>query len=224
VTPYYERDGITIYHGDCREITPSLAYDCVLADPPYGISHPTNYRARGRSNLALCADYPMVFGDDAPFNPGPWLSVPAILWGANHFGSRLPDSSGWLVWDKLRPDTLDQSRAELAWSSAHSGVRVFTHLWHGMMKASERGESYHPTQKPVALMAWCISFLPEGVILDPYMGAGPTLRAALDMGRRAIGIEIEERYCELAAKRLAQMVLPFEAPIDPEPVKEVLPA
>lgn len=114
--------------------------------------------------------------------------------------------SGWLVWDKLRPDALDQSRAELAWSSCHKGVRVFTHHWHGMMRASEHGENYHPTQKPVALMTWALSFT-DGTILDPYMGSGPVLVAAALAGRRAIGIEIEERYCEIAAKRLAQRAM-----------------
>ena len=204
--PYYERDGITIYHGDCREILPTLEADVLVTDPPYGIAHPTDYAARGRSNLAACNDYPAVYGDGEPFDPAPFLSRPAILWGANHYGSRLPDSGAWLVWDKLRPDGLDQSRAELAWSSCHKGVRVFTHLWNGMMKASERGENYHPTQKPVALMRWCLGFT-DGDIVDPFMGAGPTLIAAKDLGRKAIGIEIEERYCEIAAKRLSQEVM-----------------
>jgi len=207
MTPYYDRDGITIYHGDARDVVPALTFDVIIADPPYGIAHPTNYRERGRSNLAECRDYVPVFGDGEPFDPTPYLTHPAILWGANHYASRLADSSGWLVWDKQRPNELDQSRAELAWSSCHKGVRVFTHLWNGMMRASEHGESYHPTQKPVALMRWCIGFTPAGIILDPFMGAGPTLVAAKSVSRKAIGIEIEERYCEVAAKRLSQEVL-----------------
>ncbi len=208
--PYYERDGITIYNADSRDLIDSLQFDVIVSDPPYGIAHPTNYRERGRGKLAVCNDYAPVFEDDKPFDPTHLLKWPAILWGGNYFANKLPHSSGWLVWDKQRPDDLDQSRAELAWSNCHKGCRVFTHLWNGMMRASEHGESYHPTQKPVALMRWCLGFAPEGTVLDPYMGAGPTLVAAKSLGRKAIGIEIEERYCEIAAKRLSQSVLPLE--------------
>jgi DNA modification methylase len=215
--PYYgPKDGITIYHGDCRELIGSLDANVVVTDPPYGIAHPTDYLRRGRSNLARCSDYPKVHGDDKPFDPEPLLHFPAILWGANHYASRLPDSSGWLVWDKLRGDDLDQSRAELAWSSCHRGVRLFTHRWDGFLRQTERGENYHPTQKPVALMTWVLSFT-EGTILDPYMGSGPVLVAAALAGRRAIGIEIEEKYCEIAAKRLGQRVLDMSASNPPRP-------
>ena len=204
--PYYERDGITIYHGDSREMIRTIDANVVVTDPPYGIAHPTDYLSRGRGKLARCNDYVPVFDDDKPFDPEPLMRFPSILWGANHYADKLAPSSGWLVWDKLRPDGLDQSRAELAWSSCHKGVRVFTHHWNGMMRASEHGENYHPTQKPVALMTWALSFT-EGTILDPYMGSGPVLIAARLAGRRAIGIEIEERYCEIAAKRLQQRVM-----------------
>ena len=209
--PYYDQDGITIYHGDCREILPGLAFDVVVTDPPYGVAHPTDYLSRGRSNLGVCKDYAPVYEDDKPFDPSPLLAHPCILWGGNHYASRLPDSSGWLVWDKERPPELDQSTVELAWSNCVKGARIYHHLWHGMMRASERGESYHPTQKPVALYRWCLSLrgVPDGVVCDPYTGSGPCLVAAKESGRKAIGIEIEERYCEIAAKRLAQGVLPF---------------
>ncbi len=208
---YYEHTGITIYHGDCREILPTLAYDVVLSDPPYGIAHPTDYAKRGRDKLAACTDYVPVFEDDKPFDPSHLISKPCVLWGANHFGDKLPPSSGWLVWDKERPADLDQATGELAWSNFVKGVRIFHHLWNGMMRASEREPLVHPTQKPAALWAWVLSlrWMPEGVIVDPYMGAGSLLIAAKDAGRKAIGIEIEERYCEIAAKRLAQEVMAF---------------
>jgi hypothetical protein len=212
VKPYYEDDSVTIYHGDCRDILP---LDCgsILTDPPYGINLQTNYHTRGRAVLADCRDYPPVHGDTGPFDPSVLLSmdVPTIIWGGNYFSSSLPNVSGWLVWDKLRPEGLDQADAELAWTNCVKGVRTFHHLWHGMMRASEHGTGFHPTQKPVALMSWCIARADlQGPILDPYMGAGPALRAAKNLGRKAIGIEIEERYCEIAAKRMSQTVMALE--------------
>jgi site-specific DNA-methyltransferase (adenine-specific) len=214
LTPYYQHDGITIYHGDCREVLPTLepaSIDLVLTDPPYGIGHPTNYAERNRGVIFPCRNnYPPVFGDDQPFDPSHLLKWPCILWGANYYADRLPPVSGWLVWDKERPDTLDQSTCELAWSNFVKGVRRFRYLWNGCMRASNE-PLVHPTQKPTALMVWCLSlkWTPPGLVLDPYMGSGPIVEAAKLVGRRAIGIEIEERYCEVAAKRLAQGVLPF---------------
>lgn len=104
----------------------------------------------------------------------------------------------------------DCRAAELAWTNLCSSVRIFRHRWFGLLRDSEKGEHWHPTQKPVELMRRCIqqAKLPT-LILDPFMGSGTTLRAAKDLGRKAIGIEIEEKYCEIAAKRMAQEVLPL---------------
>lgn len=190
---------------------PTLTFGgLVLTDPPYGIAHPTNYASRGRGGLAKCRDYAPVHGDKEAFDPRWLLTVGSgrILWGGNWYASRLPDSGGWLVWDKERPDTLDQATCELAWTDCIKGVRRFRHLWNGMMRAS-REPLVHPTQKPIALMRWCLSlkWVSALPVLDPYMGSGPTLEAAKELGRPAIGIEIEERYCEIAARRLDQQVL-----------------
>jgi len=212
VKPYYDQDGITIWHGDCREIATGLAFDgLVLTDPPYGIAHPTDYAARGRGSLAACKNYDPVWGDFEPFDPR-WLlglGRARIIWGANYFSNLLDPQSGWLVWDKERPDDLDQATCELAWTDCIKGVRRFRFLWNGMIRA---GDDYleHPTQKPEALMRWCLNLRwtrDFATVLDPYMGSGTTLRAAKDCGRRAVGIEIEERYCEIAARRLDQGVL-----------------
>lgn len=213
--PYYEESGIQIFHGDCREVLPSLPkVDLVLTDPPYGISHPTDYKARGRGNLATCSDYVPVFEDDKPFDPSHLLAlgVPLVLWGGNYFADKLPLSNGWLVWDKERPDDLDQATCELAWTNFVKGVRRFRYMWNGMLRDGKES-LYHPTQKPAALSKWVLTlrWTPVGTVLDPYMGAGGTLRAAKDLGRKAIGIEIEEKYCEIAANRLRQEVLSFEA-------------
>jgi len=210
--PYYQDEACTIYHGDCREILPLLpVVDLVLTDPPYGIGHPTDYKSRGRSVLAMNRDYAPVAFDDEPFDPRWLLSVgkARILWGGNYYAHLLPPKSGWLVWDKDRPDDLDQATCELAWTDCIKGVRRMKYLWHGMMRA-DRDALEHPTQKPVALMAWCMSLRwtkDYQTIIDPFMGSGTTLRAAKDLGRRAIGIELEERYCEIAANRLRQEVL-----------------
>jgi site-specific DNA-methyltransferase (adenine-specific) len=219
VIPYYHDadSGITIYHGDCREVLPTLdPVDLVLTDPPYGISLDTANRARKRGSLARANDYAPVFMDDEPFDPTPLLRFPRlILFGANHYARRLPESASWLVWDKTAG--LESSRAigfndnadaELIWTNLGGPVRVLKHRWIGMMKATERDDArLHPTQKPVALIRHLIYLFAKGVVLDPYMGSGSTLRAAKDQGCPAIGIEIEERYCEIAAKRLQQSVM-----------------
>lgn len=212
--PYYQDDAVTIYHGDCREIMPDLEYDCILADPPYGISVDTSYSrrvSRDKTGATWAGrDHPPVFGDDTPFNPQHLLDDrPIILWGADFFRAELPAVGSWLVWDKRLPSgkRAPVCEVEMAWCSSLTNPRIFAHMWSGFYRASEVGHHVHPTQKPVALMSWCLGFLPDGVVLDPYIGSGPTLRAAKDLGRKAIGIEIEEQYCEIAANRMRQEVL-----------------
>ena len=223
--PYYEHAGITIYHRSCRDLAfiGSLGEVCVLTDPPYGIDYDTDSRRFSRKSspwwdnvdTSKVSKKPRVQGDAEKFNPTWWTTFPAILWGANHYADKLPTSGGWLVWDKRIgvEDAAEKgwpmSEAELAWTNVRGSVRVFRNLWFGLVRSEEKGEHYHPTQKPLNLMKWCIGFLPEGTILDPFMGSGTTLVAAKNLGRKAIGIELEERYCEIAAKRLAQEVMPL---------------
>jgi site-specific DNA-methyltransferase (adenine-specific) len=213
MTPYYEHHGIVIYHGDCRDILPSLPkVDLVLTDPPYGI----DYSPEGGGKVPKrFTNADKVIGDDAPFDAS-WLLLlakDATIWGASNFSHTLPPSRGWLVWDKKCGVNLTNqfSDCEIAWTSRNAPIRIFRHRWTGYMKDSEQYEQrQHPTQKPIDLMAWCLSLFPNAqTILDPFMGSGTTLRAAKDLGRQAIGIEIEEKYCEIAAKRLSQEVLPL---------------
>ena len=215
MTPYYESGGITIYHGDCREILPTLpSVDLVLTDPPYGMNWNTD-STRFTDNKAKRgvgrADWGEVRGDSKPFDPLPWLAFPnVILWGANHYAANLPVGTT-LVWIK-KPDALFGSflsDCEIGWMKSGYGVYAFRKNFPPPSRMAEgNGECLHPTQKPLGLMAWCISrSKATGTILDPFMGSGTTLRAAKDLGRKAIGIEIEERYCEIAAKRLSQEVM-----------------
>lgn len=219
MTPYYDDgNGIVIYHGDCRDILPHLEpVDLVLTDPPYGINYLPDYGNRKMPNGSTMfrTSMPAVHGDNKPFDPADILAVGNchILWGGNHFANLLPATGHWLIWDKrcdVAPERT-QADCEIAWFSKKGVDRIYRHLWDGMLKDSERGEPrVHPTQKPLALMKWCIEKSgTEGTVLDPFMGSGTTLRAAKDLGRKAIGIEIEEKYCEIAAKRLAQEVLPL---------------
>jgi site-specific DNA-methyltransferase (adenine-specific)/modification methylase len=207
-------DNVTLYLGDCLDVMreiPDGSVDAVVTDPPYGIGHPCNYAQRKRGALAPCNDYPDVIGDDQPFDPAPILAldVPTVLWGANHYADRLPPSGGWLVWDKLRPDNLDQSTCELAWTNCIKGVRRFRYLWNGMMRAGEHGENYHATQKPVALMRWVLGlrWIPTGTILDPFMGSGTTGVACVQTGRNFIGIEIDPGYFAIAEKRIREAMM-----------------
>lgn len=199
--------------GDYREMVESVdvaSISLLLTDPPYGISHGCNFRSRGRGQMAECNEYPDVTGDDKPFDPSQLLSlnVPSILWGGNYFANQLPATGGWLVWDKLRPDDLDQATCELAWTNCVKGVRRFSHLWNGMMRHSERGENYHPMQKPVALASWCLSLkgIPDGMVFDPCMGAGWVGVGCVRAGRPFLGCEIEPTYFDIACRRIAREV------------------
>jgi DNA modification methylase len=212
--PYYEHGGITIYHGDCREVLPTLPVaDLLLTDPPYGIDC-------ARAIHCTKPSRPSTYINEPKYEDGGWdverppadmfrlmleKSRDRIIWGGNYFADLLPASRGWLFWDKLFEHTTNFSHGELAWTSLEQRLLKFTYS----SKAETAGGKYrvHPTQKPVALMAWCIRMVPNGSVLDPFMGAGAAIVAAKDLGRRAIGIEIEERYCEIAAKRLAQETL-----------------
>lgn len=205
--PYYDQDGITIYHGDCFEILPTLPkVDLVLTDPPYGIAFDTDYTRFTSGFKVDRRKHKEVHGDKEPFDPSPWLSFPrVVMWGANCYSNKLPIGS-WLVWDKRHTNgTAFLADAEVAWMNKGYGVYIYSQTWQGCVRSEPID---HPTQKPTELMAWCFEKAAVGgLTLDPFMGSGTTLVAAKRLGRRAIGIEIEERYCEIAAKRLAQGVL-----------------
>lgn len=198
--------GQTLLLGDCLDVMPALGkVDAVVTDPPYGIGyvHGAELRRHGSRHN----EKPIV-GDDKPFDPRPFLPWPCILWGANHFARRLPVGGRWLVWDKRDGRGFnDQSDIEMAWMSGKRAAdRIFSHLWSGYSKASERGVPRdHPTQKPVVLMEWCLGFIPGAkTILDPFMGSGTTLVACQRLGRAGTGIEIDPDYFEIACRRVEE--------------------
>jgi DNA modification methylase len=217
--PYYEHGGIQIYHADCRDVLPAFGpVDLVLTDPPYGIGLNTNstrfsggdrHSVKRRGSGGIDHKHP-ILEDDRPFDPSFLLdySKHQIIWGWNNYPDKLPRGA-CLVWLKRYDEAFGSflSDAELAWMSKGHGVycrRDFS------LKGLTH-EQVHPTQKPVSLMRWCLGFFPSAQsILDPFMGSGTTLLAAKQLGRRAIGIEIEERYCEIAAMRLQQEVIQFD--------------
>ena len=207
--PYYDHAGISIYHGDCLEVLPSLLVDSILTDPPYGIGE-SRRRVMSRRREASPRDYGDFEWDSEPASSEEimaclYAASQVIIWGGNYF--QLPPSAKWLVWNKLNSG--DFADCELAWTNLPGAIRKFDFLWNGMIREGrERGvPRVHPTQKPVALMKWCLSQLKPGIVCDPFMGSGSTLVAAKDMRSQCIGIEIDERNCEIAATRLSQEVL-----------------
>jgi len=212
--PYYDDgNGIVIYHGDCREILPQLEpVDLVLTDPPYGIFKRQDSGMMFGKETIYSKDQSAALWDRKPdkelLDQVISMGKQHVIWGGNYLADSLGSCRGPLVWNKLTGNN-SYADGEFAWSNVAGTMRIFTHQWCGAFKDSERGlQAVHPTQKPLALFHWCIGLAgnPQ-TILDPFMGSGTTLRAAKDLGRKCIGIEIEEKYCEIAVKRLAQEVL-----------------
>lgn len=194
----------TLYLGDALEVRTFVGIGAaVVSDPPYGIAFVKGGGGKGKHSVRNIAP---IHGDNEPFDPSPWLDFSSvILWGANHYAARLPHGR-WLAWDKLAGlSEFDSfSDVEFAWRNGRGKDRIFSHLWKGICKDSEKGgkERWHPTQKPVALMQWCIAPLEEGLIFDPYMGSGTTGVAAIREGRAFVGSEIDPGYFDIACRRI----------------------
>lgn len=193
--PYYEADGITLYHGDCREVLPLVGLFALVSDPPYPNSagHFDAAVDTARTVLALPYEHALVFWHELETPP---VKLPLV---ALHI---------WHRTNTNRPDNYE-AIFEFAKDGQKKASRVFPHpvIYPGLTGCHEA--TGHPTQKPVDLMQALIRRATVGVVLDPFMGSGTTLVAAKNLGRRAIGIEVEERYCEIAAQRLSQGVLDF---------------
>lgn len=231
--PFYESASVTIYNARWEDVWPTLGLspkDVALcwADPPYGINAGKN-RGTQERNGVRGRSWAKIAGEEGPFSPSSLLEFPRLVtWGANHYASRLPDSAGWWLWDK-RCGLVERPHAdgELAWTSLGGTLRIFRHYWDGFARDSESGDVHlHPTQKPVALCEWGFEragLKPGDLVFAPYLGSGPEVRAALNMGLRIIGCEVDADYCRtvvehrvaLAAPRRGQegqSLLPFSMP------------
>ncbi len=198
----------TLFLGDCDILIPLLASKdiaAVLTDPPYGIG----YEA-GDSTQRGIQNFDRIPNDDKPFDPRPFLGFPdVLLWGTDNYCHHIPSTEGqWYVWDKVTQNGVKVriAEAEFAWHKKGTKSRIFRHLWSGAYRGSEGNKkSVHPTQKPVALMQWCLRQmkLPQGAaILDPFMGSGTTGVACLRMGYKFIGVEIVSKYFKIAIERM----------------------
>jgi site-specific DNA-methyltransferase (adenine-specific)/modification methylase len=198
----------TLYLGDARDLCASLDRTAaVVADPPYGIAYNRGAGGQGKHTRRNTDERRKpIEGDTTPFDPMPWLDfAEVILWGANHFAQRLPHGR-WLAWDKLAGlAAFDSfSDVEFAWRSGRGKDRIFSHMWKGICQASEKGgaKRVHPTQKPIALMEWCIGLTDAPLIIDPFMGSGTTGIAAIQQGRSFIGIEVDTTFFDAACRRI----------------------
>jgi site-specific DNA-methyltransferase (adenine-specific) len=198
--PYYQDEYVTLYCGDCREIVPTLGrFDLLLTDPPYGIG------INKSSRLSVSRGFGGETWDDEAPDITSFLPVASkrIVWGGNYFP--LAPTRCFLVWDKQN-DGRDFADCEMAWTDIDAVARIFRRRPMNM-----DGGKVHPTQKPIALMTWCISLAGDDIqtILDPFAGSGTTGVAAKLLNRKCTLIEKEEKYCEIAARRLSQGVLPL---------------
>ena len=199
--PYYQDSAVTIYNADNREVLPLLdKFDIVLTDPPYGL----NKKIHDGGTWATAKKYDATLDWDFKIEKSDIdkiikLSKYQIIWGGNYYTDILPVTRCWLVW--VKPHFPTMSEVDLAWTNFDRPAKVY--------HCPRVNPSTHPTEKPLRLMKWVLQNYTEqkNNILDPFMGSGTTLRAAKDLNMKATGIEISEKYCEIAANRMCQEVL-----------------
>lgn len=188
----------TLYLGDCRELLPAMKADAIITDPPYGIGMA---KAKAHSSIAQNERWPALSWDDAKVEREVLtLALRAgggrgAIWGGNYYADLLPASSGWLIWRKPEAETgFSLADAELCWTSEQFAARIRTY--------ARRDGNDHPTQKPVEIMTWTLSFVPGESVIDPFMGSGTTGVACASLGRSFVGIEIHEPYFRCACERI----------------------
>lgn len=206
--PTISTDKYELYLGDCLDVLPHLdPVDLLLTDPPYGIGEAAG-KNKSRGKMAVSKDYGNDVWDDKPISQqlidlcrekAKWN----VIFGGNYYD--LPPTKCWFVWDKLNGDS-DFADCELAWTNLPMAVRLIKYRWNGMLRQNNEPRGDHPTQKPVGVMCWALNKIPQPnmTVLDPFMGSGTTGVACIKNNRYFIGIEKDEKYFEIAAKRLEQ--------------------
>ncbi len=190
-----------LYLGDCLDVMPTLGkVDAVVTDPPYGIGA---HNGVGGDNRASVRKYNGAWDHktaDKEISKVVKLAEYVIIFGGNYYN--LPPSRCWLVWDKH--GTGKFASCELAWTNLNKPVQKIDHMWMGYWRKGNEPRGFHPTQKPVGVMEWCINHLPDTAqtILDPFMGSGTTGVACAKLGRKFIGIELDETYFNIACERI----------------------
>lgn len=206
--PYKRKQVIgdcTLYLGDCRKVMPLLGpVDAVVTDPPYGIGEGGD-KNRSRGKLAPVGQYKSDQWDHKTADEEIALALAiakfAIVFGGNYYD--LPPSSCWLVWDKQNGNN-DFADCELAWTNLNKAVRRIVWQWNGMIRRGNEPR-FHPTQKPLGVMDWCLTHVPDAqTVLDPFMGSGTTIVACAKAKKKAIGIEQDPEYFEIACKRVEE--------------------
>ncbi len=192
--------------------------DMVYTDPPYGINEKTDRQFTSKSRKCSGNKFSKIIGDTTTDAASEGYKICnaldvniMIFWGANFYAHSLPESGNWLVWDKRVEDKQQDfnSDCELAWVKSNSpSVRIFRHLWKGMIKASEHGQArIHPTQKPIALAIWCFETYGEKAknVLDLFGGSGSTLIACEKSNKNCFMMEIEPAYCDIIVERWCKL-------------------
>lgn len=206
--PFYSEDNITIYNGDSRDILPALRPSWIITDPPYGINY-TGINESKRKGLGVKFDN--IINDNGELNLEFIFKAKCdmVVFGAENYFSEIYKKGSWIIWDKRVDEKCDKmfgNPIEMAWNKNGNLHKIYR-IQHGGVVNEDGGKRYHPTQKPVRLMYKIIEDLTkeDDLIIDPFMGSGTTLLAARKLGRKAIGIEIDKNYCEIAKYRLAQI-------------------
>jgi site-specific DNA-methyltransferase (adenine-specific)/modification methylase len=207
-----------LYLGDCLEILPEIGrVDAVVTDPPYGINLNADFSSmKSRFKASKGGKkHNFIKGDDIPFDPGPLIAKANqfALLGGDYYMSRLPPGGSLSVWDKRLSESADKmfgSCFEMIWFFPARRRDIIRHKWAGFFGEKGEGEKkrVHPAQKPIGLMKKVILSLKNSpaVILDPFMGSGATGAACAELGRKFIGIEIDEKYFDIACKRITEAV------------------
>lgn len=191
-----------LWLGDCREVLPGLEFSdsALVTDPPYGLGELwVGGGGSARSSWRFNPDEALAWDREVTevVEAMAMAFLEAVVWGGNYY--KLKPSRCWLVWDKKQNDAWTTGQAEMAWTNLDRPIRVFRLA---QCEQANEGQKYHPTQKPLSLMVWCLKWITAKTIFDPFMGSGTTGVACAQLGRKFVGIEREPKYFDIACRRI----------------------